>query len=267
VENNWINLRVEYQIVDAATSTVQIRIYVNDTLLHTIDQENASYLNVDKVQMFTYTNFFGEFLVDNVEFKKVYAADEARPVYDFDGDELPAGVTLGGDFKVNKGQLVANTTIGSVDTATFAPTETEEGDFNTVVWSADINGTPTANQNGNTSEIAFYDEVGNRFAFNIMFRNGIGEAMYFRAITYGCEVTGVRPIEGTEFNVRAEYYLADGAPKVDIYVNGMFAGTITDAKQPIAATDGTKVEFKLGTGESQNVTLDNVRLYKINKTR
>lgn len=91
--------------------------------------------------------------------------------------------------------------------------------------------------------------------------------MYFRAITYGCEVTGVRPIEGTEFNVRAEYYLADGAPKVDIYVNGMFAGTITDARQPIAATDGTKVEFKLGSGESQNVTLDNVRLYKINKTR
>lgn len=266
-ENNWINLRVEYQIVDAATSTVQIRIYVNDTLLHTVDQEGATALTVDKAQMYTYSNFFGEFFIDNVEFKKVYAADEARPVYDFDGDELPAGVTLGGDFKVNKGQLVANTTIGSVDTATFAPTETEEGDFNTVVWSADINGTPTATQNGNTSEIAFYDEVGNRFAFNIMFRNGIGEAMYFRAITYGCEVTGVRPIEGTEFNVRAEYYLADGAPKVDIYVNGMFAGTITDARQPIAATDGTKVEFKLGSGESQNVTLDNVRLYKINKTR
>ena len=266
-ENNWINLRVEYQIIDAATSTVQIRIYVNDTLLHTVDQANASYLNVDKVQMFTYTNFFGEFCIDNVEFKKVYADDEAHPAYDFSEDNLPAGVTLGGDFKVNKGQLTASTTIGSVDTATFAPTETQEGDFNTVVWSADINATPTANQNGNFSEIAFYDEAGNRFAFHIMFRNGIGEAMYFRSVTYGCEVTGVRPIEGTEFNVRAEYYLADGAPKVDIYVNGMFAGTITDARQPIAATDGAKVEFKLAAGDSQNVTLDNVRLYKINKDR
>ena len=266
-ENNWINLRVEYQIVDAATSTVQIRIYVNDTLLHTVDQEGATALTVDKAQMYTYSNFFGEFFIDNVEFKKVYAVDEARPVYDFDGDELPAGVTTTGDFKVNKGQLVASTIIGSVDTATFAPTENQEGDFNTVVWSADINATPTANQNGNFSEIAFYDANGNRFAFHIMFRNGIGEAMYFRAITYGCEVTDVRPIEGTEFNLRAEYYLDNGTAKVDIYVNGMLAGTITDARQPIATTDGAKVEFKLAAGDSQNVTLDNVRLYKINKDR
>lgn len=268
-ECNWFNVRVEYEILDASTNSTETRVYINGNLAKTVNYVNATtpLLNLDTAHVYTGYNMFGEFFMDNVVFKKINKADEARPSYDFDEDALPAGVTIGGDFKVNKGQLVASTTIGSVDTATFAPNETQEGEFNTVVWSADINATPTADQNGNFSEIAFYDADGNRFAFHIMFRNGVGQAMYFRSVTYGCEVTNVRPIAGTEFNLRAEYYLVDGAPKVDIYVNGMLAGTITDARQPIAATDGTKVEFKLNSGDSQDVTLDNVRLYKINKTR
>ena len=214
----------------------------------------------------------GDFYMDNVVLKKVVAADEARPAYNFDENTLPAGVTTTGDFKVNKGQLVANTTIGSTDTATFTPTEAQEGDFNTVVWSADIKGTSTALQSGNYSEIAFYDADGNRFAFNIMFRGepNPGSAMYFKSIGWNpkIEVTDVRPLSGYEFNLRVEYYRVDGIGRVDIYVNGQLAGaTITDSTQANPLTDGTKVELKLRDGDSQIVTVDNVRLYKINKTR
>ena len=268
-ECNWFNVRIEYQILDAETSSTETRVYINGNLVKTVNYVNnaTTQLDITRVNVHTGYYMFGEFYMDNVVCKKVTAADEARPVYDFDGDELPAGVTTTGDFKVNKGQLVASTTIGSVDTATFAPTETQEGDFNTVVWSADINATPTADQNGKFSEISFYDESGECFTFHIMFRNGVGQGMYFRSVTYGCEVTEVMPPAGTEFNLRLEYYLVDGVAKVDVYVNGVLSGTISDANQPNAATDGAKVEFKLREGDSQNVTLDNVRLYKINKTR
>lgn len=268
-ECSWFNVRIEYQILDASTSSTETRVYINGTLVKTVNYVNNAtpQLNITRANVHTGYSMFGEFYMDNVVCQKVVYADESRPVYDFSEDELPAGVTLTGDFKVNKGQLVASTTIGSVDTATFAPTETEEGEFNTVVWSADINATPTADQNGNFSEIGFYDADGNRFAFHIMFRNGVGQAMYFRSVTYGCEVTDVRPIAGTEFNLRLEYYLVDGVAKVDVYVNGVLSGTISDANQPNAAVDGTKVDFKLAAGDSQDVTLDNVRLYKINKDR
>ncbi len=266
---NWYTLRIEYEIIDATAGTTETRVYINGNLVKQVNYVNTTtpLTNVTNMIVRTYGGVMGDLYMDNVVCKKVTAADEERPVYDFDGDELPEGVTLGGDFKVNKGQLVASTTIGSVDTATFAPTETEEGDFNTVVWSADINGTPTADQNGKFSEISFYDESGECFTFHIMFRNGVGQGMYFRAVTYGCEVTGVMPPAGTEFNLRLEYYLADGVAKVDVYVNGILSGTISDANQPNVATDGTKVEFKLQTGDSQDVTLDNVRLYKTNIER
>ncbi|MBQ8583421.1 MAG: hypothetical protein IJ488_02280 [Clostridia bacterium] len=268
-ECSWFNARIEYQILDASTSSTETRVYINGTLVKTVNYVNneTPQLNITRAHVSTGYGMFGEFYMDNVVCQKVVYADESRPVYDFSEDELPAGVTLTGDFKVNKGQLVASTTIGSVDTATFAPTETQEGDFNTVVWSADINATPTANQNGKFSEIAFYDENGNCFTFHIMFRNSVGAGMYFRSVTYGCEVASIMPPAGTEFNLRLEYYLADGVAKVDVYVNGVLSGTISDANQPNVATDGTKVEFKLREGDSQDVTLDNVRLYKINKDR
>ena len=268
-ECSWFNVRIEYQILDASTSSTETRVYINGTLVKTVNYVNNAtpQLNITRAHVATGYPMFGEFYMDNVVCQKVVYADESRPVYDFGEDTLPAGVTTTGDFKVNKGQLVANTTIGSVDTATFTPTEAEEGNFNTVVWSADINATPTANQNGKFSEIAFYDESGKCFTFHIMFRNGVGQGMYFRSVTYGCEVTGVMPPAGTEFNLRLEYYLVDGVAKVDVYVNGVLSGTISDANQPNAAADGTKVEFKLREGDSQNVTLDNVRLYKINKDR
>ncbi len=271
-ECSWFNVRVEYQILDAATSSTETRVYINGTLVKTVNYVNNAtpQLNITRANVHTGYPMCGEFYMDNVVCQKVVYADESRPVYDFTDDELPAGVTLTGDFKVNKGQLVASTTIGSVDTATFAPTETEEGEFNTVVWSADINGTPTANQNGDFSEIAFYDESGKCFTFHIMFRNSVGAGIYFRAVTYGCEAatdTSTQPKAGTEFNLRLEYYLVEGAANVDVYVNGIFTGTITDVNQPNVATDGTKVDFKLAAGDSQDVTLDNVRLYKINKDR
>ena len=268
-ECNWFNVRIEYQILDAAASSTETRVYINGTLVKTVNYVNneTTQLDITRAHVATGYPMFGEFYMDNVVCQKVVYADESRPVYDFGEDTLPAGVTTAGDFKVNKGQLTASTTIGSVDTATFAPTEVQEGDFNTVVWSADINATPTANQNGKFSEIAFYDESGKCFTFHIMFRNGVGQGMYFRSVTYGCEATGVMPPAGTEFNLRLEYYLVDGVAKVDVYVNGVLSGTITDANQPNAAADGTKVEFKLREGDSQDVTLDNVRLYKINKTR
>ncbi|MBO5009230.1 MAG: hypothetical protein J6D20_00800 [Clostridia bacterium] len=271
---NWYTLKIEYEIIDATAGTTETRVYINGNLVKQVNYVNttAPLTNVTNMIVRTYSGAMGDFYMDNVVLKKVVAADEARPAYNFDENTLPAGVTTTGDFKVNKGQLVANTTIGSTDTATFTPTEAQEGDFNTVVWSADIKGTSTALQSGNYSEIAFYDADGNRFAFNIMFRGepNPGSAMYFKSIGWNpkIEVTDVRPLSGYEFNLRVEYYRVDGIGRVDIYVNGQLAGaTITDSTQANPLTDGTKVELKLRDGDSQIVTVDNVRLYKINKTR
>ena len=227
----------------------------------------------------TYGGVMGDLYMDNVVFKKVYAADEARPSYTFDGNTLPAGVTSGGwgsgtkgTLTVNNGQLTLNSAAGYNDSITFYETQAAEENANTVVWSADIKTEALAAfAGGSYTELSFIGASSN-FRFNYMLRNTIGQSIYFKSYARNpkLEITDTGVNSGDHYNIRLEYYYEDGADtgKVDIYINNKLIGTMDDAKEGKPTVDEiNRFTLNCRDGDTQYIVLDNVRLYKINKTR
>ncbi len=280
-ENNWYTLRIEYQIIDAAAGTTETRVYINGELFKTVNYVNTAtpLTNVTNMFVRNYGGLMGDIYMDNVTIKKVYAADEARPAYTFDGDTLPAGVTVGGwgsttkgTTTVNNGQLTLNSVQGYNDTLVFKETETTEDNANTVVWSADIRTNAYGDGAGSYSELTFTGSDG-KFRFNIMLRNKNGADVYFKS--YGrnpkLEFSNTGALSGSIFNLRLEYYInaETSASNVDIYINNNYIGTMDDTTEgnPFSIDAFTSFTFGCRDGDTQDITFDNVRLYKINKTR
>ena len=282
-ENSWYTLRIEYQILDASKGETETRVYVNGKHFKTVNYVNTMtpLTNVTNMIVRTYGGVMGDLYMDNVTIKKVYAADEARPAYTFDGDTLPEGkVTIGGwgsgtkgTATVNNGQLVLNSVQGYNDTVNFFESQAAEENANTVVWSADIKPTALAAfANGSYSELSFNGTEGGNFRFNIMLRNSIGQFIYFKSYARNPKLelaTTPTVYSGDIFNLRLEYYVAaDGMGRVDIYLNNNLMGTMDDPKEGSPSVDAVnRFVFSCRDGDTQNIIFDNVRLYKINKTR
>lgn len=283
-ECNWFNARIEYQILDASKGETETRVYINGELITTVNYvySATAQLDVTRAHVITGYNMFGEFYMDNVVCKKVYAADEARPAYTFEGNTLPEGkVTIGGwgsgtkgTATVNNGQLVLNSVQGYNDTVNFYESQAAEENANTVVWSADLRteAFADAGTGGSYSELTFNSGDDGSFRFNIMLRNKVGASMYFKS--YGRSqklevVPSPSILSGDIFNLRLEYYVADdGTGRVDIFINNKLMGTMDDSTEGKPSVDAiNRFTFSCRDGDTQNVIFDNVRLYKINKTR
>lgn len=279
-DSNWYTLRIEYEIIDAVAGTTETRVYINGDLVKTVNYVNTTtpLTNVTNMIVRTYGGVMGDLYMDNVTIKKVYAADESRPAYTFDGTTIPEGVTVGGwggtagTVTVNNGQLTLNSPQGRNDSFTFYETEAAEENANTVVWSADIRSEALAAfASGSYSEVSFNGTEGGNFRFNIMLRNKIGEFIYFKS--YGrnpkLELTSTGVNSGDLYNLRLEYYVVeDGTGRVDIFINNNFIGTMDDSTEGKPTVDAiNRFALNCRDGDTQFITLDNVRLYKINKTR
>ena len=279
-DSNWYTLRIEYEIIDAVAGTTETRVYINGNLVKQVNYVNTEtpLTNVTNMFVRTYGEVMGDLYMDNVTIKKVYAADEERPAYTYDGTTVPEGVTVGGwggtagTVTVNNGQLTLNSSQGRNDSFTFYETEAAEENANTVVWSADIRSEALAAfANGSYSELSFSGTEGGNFRFNIMLRNKIGESIYFKS--YGrnpkLELTDTGVNSGDLYNLRLEYYVAEGGTgRVDIYINNNLIGTMDDSTEGKPTVDAVnRFALNCRDGDTQFITLDNVRLYKINKDR
>ena len=279
-DSNWYTLRIEYEIIDAAEGTTETRVYINGNLVKTVNYVNTAtpLTNVTNMIVRTYGGVMGDLYMDNVTIKKVYAEDETRPAYTFDGTTVPEGIVVGGwggtagTVTVNNGQLTLNSSQGRNDSLTFFETEAAEENANTVVWSADIRSEALAAFAGGAySEVSFNGTEGGNFRFNIMLRNVIGEFIYFKS--YGrnpkLELTNTGVNSGDLYNLRLEYYVVeDGTGRVDIFINNNLIGTMDDSTEGKPTIDAVnRFGLTCRDGDTQFITLDNVRLYKINKTR
>jgi len=276
----WYTLRIEYEIVDAEAGTTETRVYINGNLVKKVNYVNTAtpLTNVTNMFVRTYGGVMGDLYMDNVVIKKVYAADEEHPAYTFDGTTVPEGVVVGGwggtagTVTVNNGQLTLNSAQGRNDSLTFYETEAAEENANTVVWSADIRSEALAAfANGSYTELSFNGTEGGNFRFNFMLRDKIGQFIYFKS--YGrnpkLEITNTGVNSGDLYNLRLEYYVAeDGTGRVDIYINNNLIGTMDDSTEGKPTVDAVnRFALTCRDGDTQFITLDNVRLYKINKDR
>ncbi len=281
VADNWYTIRIEYQIIDAAAGTTETRVYINGELFKTVNYVNTAtpLTNVTNMFVRNYGGLMGSIYMDNVTIKKVYAAEESRPAYTFDGDTLPESVVVGGwgsstkgTATVNNGQLTLNSAAGYNDSITFYETQAAEENANTVVWSADIKTEALAAfASGSYTELTFNSASTGSFRFNYMLRNAIGQFIYFKS--YGrnpkLELTNTGVNSGDYYNIRLEYYVAeDGTGRVDIFINNNLIGTMDDSTEGKPTIDDiNRFSINCRDGDTQFITLDNVRLYKINKTR
>ena len=283
--DNWYTLRIEYQIIDAAAGTTETRVYINGNLVKKVNYVNTAtpLTNVTNMFVRNYGGLMGSIYMDNVTLKKVYAAEETRPAYTFEGNTLPEGVSVGGwgsgtkgTATVNNGQLTLNSAAGYNDSFTFYETQAAEENANTVVWSADIKTEALAAfTSGSYTELTFNSVSGvstDNFRFNFMLRNAIGQFIYFKS--YGrnpkLELTNTGVNSGDYYNLRLEYYFEDGAStgKVDIFINNNLIGTMDDNREGKPTVDDiNRFTLNCRDGDTQYIVLDNVRLYKINKAR
>ena len=104
-----------------------------------------------------------------------------------------------------------------------------------------------------------------------MLRNKVGSSLYFKTYNRNpkLEVSDFGIVSGDIFNLRLEYYLAeDGTGRVDIFVNNKLVGTIDDSSEGKPSIDAVnRFIFSCRDGDTNNIIFDNVRFYKINKTR
>ncbi len=284
-EQSWFNLRVEYYIVDASTNSTNTKIYINDTLVKdvTYTQTATALLDFSTIHIVSDGQTYGDFYMDNVTFKKVYAEDEAHSAYTFDGDTLPDGVSFSswnnpttGSSTVSNGQLLLSSESNYTDVLTFTTKETETlgGNFNTTIVSLDLNiKAVAAHADGDYTELQFRDTEGKTFRFLLMAGSNAGSNIWFRSYTYNslAEVSsGSKAVTETTFNLRLEYYIdaTTEKAKVDIYVNGIYCGTTYDDNEPVLAPENiNRFCFACRSGDTLSVTFDNVRIYKINKDR
>lgn len=279
-DSNWYTLRIEYEIIDAAAGTTETRVYINGSLVKTVNYVNTAtpLTNVTNIYVRTYGDVMGDLYMDNVTIKKVYAADEEHPAYTFDGTTVPEGVVVGGwggtagTATVNNGQLTLDSAQGRNDSLTFYETEAAEENANTVVWSADIRTEALAAFTGAAyTELSFNGTEGGNFRFNFMLRDKIGQFIYFKSYrrTPKLELTNTGVNSGDLYNLRLEYYVVeDGTGRVDIFINNNFIGTMDDSTEGKPTVDAVnRFALTCRDGDTQFITLDNVRLYKINKTR
>ena len=285
IEEAWFNLRVEYYIIDKDTNATNTKVYVNGKLIkdETYTASATPLYTINTAQFVSDSKAYGDFYMDNVVFERTsvaYEAELARPAYTFDGNTLPEGVTTSGwgsgtkgTTAIENGQLILNSTHGYNDSINFNETEAAAENANTVVLSMDISSTAiAAHASGSYTELQFKDVNGKMFRILAMLGDKVGASIWFSTYTYNqaAQVGGTNVKNGSVFNLRLEYYVNEstGIANVDIYVNGVYCGTTYDVNEPVLnVSDINNFTFCCREGDTQEVTFDNVKLYKINKTR
>ncbi len=207
---------------------------------------------------------------------------DSRPAYTFDtADEIPDGVRVSGWSTVESASTTPSVTVadgkmtvdsnalGVKDTISFSPTEIATAEIKSWVFEADITsvGTEQASTYGGdgNSFILFRDNsAGTEHKVQLGLRTSPGNAIWFQGYSgssYGA-VSGTPAVDSTEFHLKVEYKLVEGAVNIEIFINGTSYGKICDTTRPVIDLESINMfRIEIGYNYKNTMTFDNVQFY------